>query len=79
MTSESNGSITKTYFHKKKLKDPIFLQFLFTFAFKILHSENLSRASKKWVGTLADYTYLQYAKLEKILLSNMEDICVFVI
>ena len=47
--------------------------YFFTFAFKIRHFENFCWASKKLVGTLADDIYLQYAKFENILLSNMED------
>ena len=51
----------------------------FTFAFKIRHFENFYFASKKLVGTLGDDIYLQSGKFEKILLSNVEDIYVFVI
>ena len=60
------------------MKDPVFLQIFLTFAFKICHFENIYCTSKKLVGTLADDIYLQSAKFEKILLSNMDDICVFV-
>ena len=80
MISKSAGSIMRTCFRKKVVRmyeRPYISSKLFTFAVEIRHFENFYCASKKRVGTLADDIYLQSVKLEKILLSNMEDIYVF--